>query len=103
MAPTSVRGVIYKPSRKTNPYYFQTMVNGVTKYSWFPTFEAAAKAKRDKESAKVAPAIAKKARLKEKRARDLQKHGNASNQERDASIELKRARTPRTVPGRRSS
>ena len=51
--------------------------------------EAAAKAKRAKESAKVAPAIAKKAPLKEKRARDVQKSGNTCNQERDAAIGVK--------------
>ena len=89
MAPTSVKGVNYKPQNKTNPYYFVTMVNGVSKYRYFPTFEAAVKAKRSKESAKLASAIAKKATLKEKRASDVQKSGNNCNQERDAAIELK--------------
>ena len=99
MAPTSVRGVIYRPDCKTNPYYFVTEVNGVKKYRWFPTLEAAAKAKRDKESAKVAPAIAKKATLKEKRARDVQKNGNTSNQERDAAIEVKTCADATYGPG----
>ena len=85
---TSVRGVFHQLDRKTRPYFFQTTVNGVTKRSWFPTFEAAAKAKRDKESAKVAAAIAKRARLKAKRVRDLRTYGNNSNQERDAAIEF---------------
>ena len=89
MAPTNVRGVIYEARNKTNPYYFETKVNGARKLWWFPTLEAAAKAKRDKESAKVASAIAKRAPLKEKRARDVQKNGNTFNQERDASIEVK--------------
>ena len=99
MAPTSVKGVIYNARYKTTPYYFQTMVNGVRKYQWFPTLEAAAKAKRDKESAKVAPAIAKKARLKEKRARDLQKHGNDCKQERDAALDIKTCADATYGPG----
>ena len=44
MAKTGVKGVFYKPDCKINPYFFTTMVNGVTKNSWFPTLEAAAKA-----------------------------------------------------------
>ena len=99
MVTTSVRGVIYKPNCKTNPYYFQTIVNGVKKYRWFPTLEAAAKAKREKESAKLAPAIAKKAPLKEKRARDVQKNGNNSKLERDAAIELKTCADATYGPG----
>ena len=99
MAKTSVRGVIYKPQNKTNPYYFETMVNGVRKYRWFPTLEAAAKAKTAKESAKVAPAIAKKGTLKEKRARDVQTNGNTCKLERDASIELKTCADATYGPG----
>ena len=99
MVTTSVRGVIYDASCKTNPYFFKTMVKGVRKRWWFPTLEAAVAAKRAKESAKVAPAIAKKARLKEKRARDLQIYGNTSNQERDASIELKTCADATYGPG----
>ena len=99
MVKTSVRGVLYKPSCKTNPYYFATKVNGVRKHRWFPTLEAAAKAKAAKESAKVASAIAKKAPLKEKRARNLQIHGNTCNQERDASIELKTCADATYGPG----
>ena len=99
MAPTSVRGVIYNASNKTNPYYFQTTVNGVKKKRWFPTLEAAAKAKRAKESAKVASAIAKKAPLKEKRARDVQKSGNTCNQERDAAIGVKTCADATYGPG----
>ena len=66
---------------------------------WFPTLEAAAEAKRAKESAKVASAIAKRAPLKEKRARDVQKNGNTSNQERDAAIELKTCADATYGPG----
>ena len=99
MVTTSVKGVIYDPRHKTKPYYFVTKVNGVQKYWWFPTLEAAAKAKRDKESAKLAPAIAKKERLKEKRARDVQIHGNNSNQERDASIGVKTCADATYGPG----
>ena len=47
MVTTSVKGVIYDPRHKTKPYFFVTKVNGVQKYWWFPTLEAAAKAKRD--------------------------------------------------------
>ena len=99
MVKTSVKGVLYKPDCKTNPYYFGTIVNGVSKFRWFPTFEAAAKAKRDKESAKVASAIAKRAPLKEKRTRDVQKSGNNCNQERDAAIELKTCADATYGPG----
>ena len=99
MAPTSVRGVIYEANNKTNPYYFVTKVNGVSKKWWFPTFEAAVKAKRAKESAKVAPAIAKKAHLKEKRARDVQKNGNTSKLERDAALEVKTCADATYGPG----
>lgn len=99
MVTTSVRGVIYKPSCKTNPYYFRTKVNGVRERRWFPTLEAAVKAKRAKESAKVAPAIAKRASLKEKRARDVQIHGNNSKLERDAAIELKACANATYGPG----
>ena len=38
MVTTSVRGVIYKPSCKTKPYYFVTIVNGARKLWWFATF-----------------------------------------------------------------
>ena len=99
MVTTGVKGVIYKPTCKTNPYFFATMVNGVRKLWWFPTVEAAAKAKRDKESAEVASAIAKKAPLKEKRARDVQKSGNNSKLERDAAIELKTCADATYGPG----
>jgi hypothetical protein len=99
MAKTSVRGVLYDPSCKTNPYYFETIVNGVRKTRWFPTLEAAAKAKRAKESAKVAPAIAKRGTLKEKRARDVQIHGNTCNQERDAAIYVKACADAAYGPG----
>lgn len=55
--------------------------------------EAAAAAKKAKDSAKaataIATAIAKRAPLKEKRVRDLRVYGNNSNQERDAALELK--------------
>ena len=103
MVKTSVKGVLYDPKCKTNPYYFEKRVNGVTKRCWFPSFEAAAKAKRDKESAKVASAIAKKAPLKEKRARDLQIYGNNSKLERDAAFGVKTCADATYVPGRRSS
>ena len=96
---TSVRGVIYVPHCKTTPYYFQTTVNGVKTKKRFSTLEAAAKAKRAKESAKVAPTIAKRAPLKEKRARDMRKNGNNSNQERDAALELKTCADATYGPG----
>jgi hypothetical protein len=100
MVTTSVRGVFYKPDyNKTKPYYFETMVNGTRKCSWFPTLEAAAKAKTAKESAKLAPAIAKKRTLKEKRERDVQKSGNTSKLERDAAIELKTCADATYGPG----
>ena len=99
MVTTSVRGVHYRPDCKTKPYFFTTMVNGVRKCSWFPTLEAAAKAKRAKESAKLAPAIAKKGTLKEKRARDVQIYGNSCNQERDAAIEVKTCADATYGPG----
>ena len=99
MVQTSVKGVLYDPSCKTTPYFFTTMVNGVSKRRWFPTLEAAAKAKKAKESAKSRPAITKKAPLKEKRARDVQIYGNACNQERDASIELKTCADATYGPG----
>lgn len=96
---TSVRGVFHRPDCKTTPYYFKTMVNGVTKKSWFSTLEAAAKAKKAKDSAKVAAAIAKRAPLKEKRARDLRIYGNNSNQERDAAIEFQNCADAAYGPG----
>ena len=99
MVKTNVKGVLYKPDCKTNPYYFETKVNGVSKFRWFPTVEAAAKAKRENKSAKLASAIAKRAPLKEKRARDVQKNGNNSKLERDAAIELKTCADATYGPG----
>ena len=99
MVTTSVKGVIYNPRRKTNPYYFVTKVNGVQKNRWFPTLEAAVESKRVKDSAKLASAIAKKATLKEKRARDVQIYGNNCNQERDAAVELKTCADATYGPG----
>ena len=72
--------------------------------TWYTNWDkAAAAAKKAKESAKVAAAIAKRAPLKEKRARDMRKNGNNSNQERDAALELKnmRGRYVRTRDGDR--
>ena len=96
---TSVRGVFHRPDCKTTPYFLKTTVNGVTKESWFSTFEAAVKAKKAKDSAKVAAAIAKRAPLKEKRARDLRIYGNACKLERDVAIELKTCADATYGPG----
>jgi hypothetical protein len=94
-----VRGVIYYPLCKKTPYAFETMVNGVRTTSRFSTFEAAAKAKKAKEYAKVAPAIANRVLLKEKRARDVQIYGNNSKLERDAAIELETCANATYGPG----
>ena len=99
MPATSVRGVIHEPKYKMNPYYFKTRVNGVTNYWWFPTFEAAVKAKKAKESAKVAPAIAKKGTLQKKRERNVQIYGNNSKLERDVALELKTCADAMYGPG----
>ena len=99
MVKTSVRGVFYRPDYKTNPYFFQTTVNGVRKYPRFSTFEAAVAAKKAKESAGVAPAIAKKAPLRKKRERDVRIYGNTCNQERDAAIGVKTCADATYGPG----
>lgn len=56
-------------------------------------------AKRAKDSAKLAPAIAKRATLKEKRERDVQRNGNNSKQERDAAIGVKTCADAAYGPG----
>ena len=65
-----------------------TTVDGKQKHRYFATLKEAVEAKEAKDSAKLAPKIAKRAALKEKRARDLLMRGNNSKQERDVAIEM---------------
>lgn len=46
MVKTSVRGVVYDPKNKTNPFWFPIQKHGLTKYYRFSTLQAAADAKR---------------------------------------------------------
>lgn len=99
MVATSVRGVMFNPNCKTRPYYFVTQADGKKKQWYFATLNEAAEAKEAKDAAKLAPKIAKRAALKEKRARDLLMKGNSCKQERDVAMEMQTCADAAYGPG----
>ena len=93
MVKTSVRGVVYDPTRKnTKPYYFKIQKHGIRKDYRYSTLQAAADAKRafasnKDQAAKAAKAERVQVKQSEAYRRNQATYGNNCKQERDFLLE----------------